>query len=308
MLVSVIIPTYRRSLRLPIAIDSVINQTYNDIEIIVVDDNNHDDYRKNTKKSLLPYLEKNQIIYIEHPFNAGGCAARNTGAKHSKGEYIAFLDDDDFYEPEKIELQIDFLKKNKNLDACMCSMFRINENKKKIVSRENLARGVSLKEAILDGNLFTSMLLIKKQVFYSLNGFSEISRFQDKFFHYKFLEKNYKIGILDKQLLTLVEHSDFRISLSAIEKIAVALDKLRKFEKKHHNLFSKKEWKYLAHRFYYNKAYNFCQGNFRQKIKGLANILTSIKYYTGDFNVTKIFLKSISPNFILKQKNNQKAT
>ncbi len=303
MLVSVIIPTYKRSLRLPIAIDSVLEQTYKSIEIIVVDDNNDDEFRKDTKRMLQSYIDKQLIRYIVHEFNKGGCAARNTGVFRANGKVIAFLDDDDFYEPNKIEEQLNFLNKNESLDACMCSMFRIDEQSEQIKSRENKARGVTLSEAILDGNLFTSMLLIKKEVFIKLNGFSEIPRFQDKYFHYKFLEQGYKIGILDKQLLTLVEHNDFRISLSASNKIIKALNELYSFEQKHKSLFSKKEWNYILHRLYYKKAYILCQGNISQKIKGFFNILKSLKYYTGDFNIAKIAIKTLTPNFILNYKN-----
>ncbi len=302
MLVSVIVPTYKRSSRLAIAIDSVLNQTYKSIEIIVVDDNDNDDYRLETKLNLSGYIKENKIKYIEHNVNQGGCKARNTGAENAKGDYLAFLDDDDFYEPKKIELQVDYLNKNKHLDACMCHMFRIDENEKQIISRENKARGTYLKEAVLDGNLFTSMLLIKQRAFNDLNGFSETPRFQDKYFHYQFLEKNYKIGVLDEQLLTLVEHNDLRISLSETKKILIALTILRDFENKHQAVFNKKELKFLSHRYYFNKAYILCQGDFKQKIKGLINILKSTWYYTGDFNISKTLLKTITPNFILNYK------
>ena len=67
--------------------------------------------------------------------------------------------------------------------------------------------------------------------------------------------------------------------------------------------FNKKEWKYLSHRFYYNKAYNLCDGNITQKTQGLFNVLKSIPYYTGDFNIAKLTLKTITPNFILNYKN-----
>ncbi|WP_166966452.1 glycosyltransferase family 2 protein [Yeosuana marina] len=299
-LVSIIIPTYKRSNRLPIAINSVLNQTYPNIEIIVVDDNGDNQYSAETKKTLQPYLDNNQIIYIAHKTNQGGCEARNTGAFAAKGNFIAFLDDDDFYEPTKIEEQVNFINNHKDLDACICSMYRIDENNEQIKSRENIARGVTLQEAILDGNLFTSMLLIKKEVFIKLDGFSEIPRFQDKYFHYKFLENNYKIGVLNKQLLTLVEHSDIRISLAAHDKIIKALDTLHKVELQHKKRFSHKEWRFIMHRLFYNKAYTVSQGSFKNKMVGLGYIIKSLPYYTGNYNCFKLALKTLTPNFILK--------
>ncbi|GAL77629.1 beta-1,3-glucosyltransferase [Algibacter lectus] len=303
MLVSVIIPTYKRSTRLSIAIESVLQQTHKAIEVIIVDDNGNTPYRTETKKILEPYLKNNTLTYISHDKNQGGCIARNTGAFAATGEYIAFLDDDDFYEPSKLELQLEFLEANKNLDACMCSMFRVDENGKQIISRENTARGINLKDTILDGNLFTSMLLIKRDVFKTLQGFSDIPRFQDKYFHYKFLAQNYKIGVLDQPLLTLVEHNDIRISLTANRKVIDALSILRAFEIKHQSIFNKKEQKYLSHRFYYNKAYNLCEGNINQKTHAFFNILKSLPYYTGDFNLLKLTIKTLTPNFILNYKN-----
>ena len=95
-LVSVIIPTYKRSKSLNRAIDSVLSQTYPNIEIIVVDDNGKGSkYQIETEKSLENYIKTDKIKYITHDVNRNGSAARNTGFKHSMGEYINFLDDGD---------------------------------------------------------------------------------------------------------------------------------------------------------------------------------------------------------------------
>ena len=95
-LVSVIIPTYKRPDYLDRAIDSVLNQTYNNIEIIVVDDNNpNTEGRERTEKIMRRYENNPHVIYIKHEYNKNGSAARNTGFKASHGVYLAFLDDDD---------------------------------------------------------------------------------------------------------------------------------------------------------------------------------------------------------------------
>ena len=79
-MVSVIIPTYKRADYLTRAIDSVLNQTYNNIEIIVVDDNNSNSTdRKNTESIMQKYNENSKIKYIKHSKNMNGSAARNTG-------------------------------------------------------------------------------------------------------------------------------------------------------------------------------------------------------------------------------------
>jgi glycosyltransferase involved in cell wall biosynthesis len=98
-LVSVIIPTYNRASYVTEAIDSVLVQTYADYEIIVVDDGSTD----NTQDVLRPYLDR--IVYIYQP-NAGVSAARNTGILAAKGEWIAFLDSDDIWLPQKLETHV----------------------------------------------------------------------------------------------------------------------------------------------------------------------------------------------------------
>jgi glycosyltransferase involved in cell wall biosynthesis len=98
--VSVIIPTYNRAHLLERAIRSVLNQTFQDFELIVVDDASTDETDR-----LINNLG-HQIRYIRHDKNRGASAARNTGIKHSSGDYIAFLDSDDEWLPEKLEKQI----------------------------------------------------------------------------------------------------------------------------------------------------------------------------------------------------------
>lgn len=111
--VSVIIPTYNRSGYLLEAIDSVLSQTYDDIEIIVIDDGSNDD----TQEKLKPYKDKIKYVYTE---NGGPARARNIGMQMARGEFIAFLDSDDLYYPYKIEIQADFLDKHQNV-AMICS-------------------------------------------------------------------------------------------------------------------------------------------------------------------------------------------
>jgi len=108
--VSVIIPTYNRAEYVTHAIDSVLAQTYTDYEIIVVDDGSAD----NTKDVLLPYMDRIRYIYQE---NAGLSAARNTGIKAAKGDWIAFLDSDDEWLPGKLAVQMRAVERHPQLVA-----------------------------------------------------------------------------------------------------------------------------------------------------------------------------------------------
>ena len=101
--VSVIIPTYNRSYFIKDAVESVLNQTYQDFELIVIDDGSTD----KTKEVLASYEDKLRYIYQD---NQGRSAARNHGIKLARGEYIAFLDSDDIWFPDKLARQVPILE------------------------------------------------------------------------------------------------------------------------------------------------------------------------------------------------------
>jgi glycosyltransferase involved in cell wall biosynthesis len=97
--ISVIIPTYNMASYLPEAIESVLAQTYKDLEIIVIDDGSTD----NTKEVVVPYLNRIQFLELA---NGGPSKARNCAIRRSSGEYVAFLDADDTWYPDKLERQM----------------------------------------------------------------------------------------------------------------------------------------------------------------------------------------------------------
>jgi len=122
-LVSVIIPTYNRAVRCKRAVESVIKQSYKNIEILVIDDGSTD----NTKE-LLDGIDE-RLIYI-YQKNSGVSAARNTGIRTANGEFIAFLDSDDIWLPWKIELQVNILNTEKNIGMIWSDMSAVNEEGK----------------------------------------------------------------------------------------------------------------------------------------------------------------------------------
>jgi glycosyltransferase involved in cell wall biosynthesis len=120
--VSVIIPTYNRALYLLEAIESVLMQTYDDIEIIVIDDGSTDD----TRDKLKPYQNSIRYKYIE---NGGPARARNVGMQMATGRYIAFLDSDDLYYPYKIKIQADFLDIHEDIAMVSSEFSAFNDNR-----------------------------------------------------------------------------------------------------------------------------------------------------------------------------------
>ena len=183
MLVSVIIPTYKRSDCLLQTIESVLSQTYPSIEIIIVDDNGlGSKFQVETQEKLQSYIDEKKIIYIPHEVNKNGAAARNTGFRASKGEYINFLDDDDVLMPEKIERQVSFLEKQSmDVGATYCNSrltFRTRfTGRVKTIETNYDAEGNLIKEYLKNEMHFnTSSLLFRRSVVEELNGFDESYR------------------------------------------------------------------------------------------------------------------------------------
>lgn len=183
--VSVIITTYKRSEFLERAVQSVLNQTYQNYEIIVVDDNNaNSSYREETKKRMAPFLNSPKVKYIKHDINKNGACARNTGIKNATGDFITFLDDDDVYLPTRIEKTIRCLKNTPD-DVIGCYTGMVYMQHKKVI-------GFCLPKG--DGD-FTLELLKQESVFGTGSNFvlksdiiKKVGFFDERFIRHQDLE------------------------------------------------------------------------------------------------------------------------
>lgn len=205
--VSIIIPTYKRSDMLCDTVESVLHQTYPNIEVIVVDDNNPDtEWRKETSSKMSIFSTDDRVKYICHEKNKNGSAARNTGIRNSTGDFFCFLDDDDFYYPDKISKQVEFLLKNQ-VDACFCD-YKKNGVVVCVDKNIDIARNILLEEPTPQ----TSGWMVTKNAVNSLNGFDEsYFRHQDYEFLLRFLRAGFKIekigGILYERRVTLIDNN-----------------------------------------------------------------------------------------------------
>ena len=110
-LISCVIPSYKRADTLRRAINSVLAQTYCNMEVLVVDDNiAGDEYSKTLHEIIDEYKNDSRVRLVTQPMHINGAEARNAGIRAAQGEFIAFLDDDDEWLPTKLEKQMEILK------------------------------------------------------------------------------------------------------------------------------------------------------------------------------------------------------
>lgn len=252
-LVSVIIPTYKRGDMLTKAIDSVINQTYKNIEIIVIDDNDPSSkYRAETKEKLSSYIQSKVIRYIENEKNLGGCITRNRAVEQSKGEYIAFLDDDDIFFPTKIEKQVNLMieNKNNNVGLVYCHCNGVDEYGNILWKNTNSYEGLPLYESMIYCIASTSLWLCDKKMFLDIGGFEDTPSKQDLLLMVKIIANGYKIMCVKEVLVNYLEHNKGKISTTeANPRIVEGYETLSNYCEKYYNKLPKKEIKDVKFRF-----------------------------------------------------------
>jgi len=232
--VSVILPTYNRSKTLERAINSVLKQTYSDLELIIVDDASTD----NTEEIVKAFMNKDgRVIYIKHSSNTGPAGARNTGIKRSTGRYIGFQDSDDEWMPDKLEKQVKILDNSPSHTGMVYTAFiRIFSNKSIYVPPEK----IRIKEGfihyeLLNGN-FIGMptTLIKKECFDRVGLFDESLPPLEDWELFLRISKYFSISYIDEALVAEFESED---SISKVK--ASNIRALRLILKKHYESFRK---------------------------------------------------------------------
>lgn len=194
-LVSIIIPVYNGANYMREAVDSAISQTYENIEILVINDGSTD----NTEEIALSYGNKIRYFYKE---NGGVSSALNLGIKEMKGEYFSWLSHDDKYTPHKIQNQIKLIKGYSGNTIALCATRQIDKNsnsfhkqKGKNISKTQLfAWQESLKSLILHGSFNGCALLIPKSAFDKCGLFDESLRYsQDLLMWIKLFINKYEL-------------------------------------------------------------------------------------------------------------------
>jgi len=204
--VSVIIPTRNRLEFLTIALDSVWSQSMTNIEVLIINDASSDG-----TKEFLENLPHENVRYINNEVPVGGGEARNLGMKMATGNYIAFLDDDDTWMPDKLAKQLEYLKANSNLVLVSCDYYSINEKgKKKLVKSKKLTNKSEIYRANFLGG--ASMYLVSKDSLVKYGYFDPSLRSGQDWDLLIRLSQNGEIGVIDEPLVNYLARDHVRIS------------------------------------------------------------------------------------------------
>jgi glycosyltransferase involved in cell wall biosynthesis len=202
--VSVVIPAYNSAPYIARTLETVLQQSYRPYEIIVVDDGSTDD----TPNVLKKYRDR--IIYI-HQDNAGEPAARNTGIRHARGEFIAFLDADDLWLPDKLEVQMDYFEQHPEVALVYSDMKLFTETG---IIHESVKEwlGMSLPSGYVFPQLFAETLFGSGTVVFRKTCVEQVGFFDESFLvgsDYEMwlrMARRFRFGCVDKPLLMYRHH------------------------------------------------------------------------------------------------------
>lgn len=274
--VSVIIPTYERdSVYLDRAIDSLLKQTYPNVEIVVIDDNKSDSkYRDSTVEYMKKHASNENIKYVLNEKNLGGALSRNKGIEVATGHYITFLDDDDEYLPEKIEKQVQFMKSH-DYDMSFTNLLLVNENKKVIDFRKHDHVNDFSKEALLKTHIMrkltgTPTFMYKKESLLQIGGFDDVPIGQEFHLMLKTIENDLSMGHLKRSDVRAYRHNQGGISFGE-SKIKGERDQYKFIKQKYFYIFNKRERMFI--RFRYHLVFAMAYKRNRKPGKALVNVL-----------------------------------
>lgn len=257
--VSCIIPSYKRCDTVTRAIDSVLAQTYKNIEVCIVDDNvPGDEYSQNLQKALERYEGDRRVRYITQEQHINGAAARNVGIRCASGEYISFLDDDDEWLPTKIERQMDAIQSNPSIDAVTTLWIAYCDNKEIRRCAPYSSDSLQFKVFLREVQVFTSTLLIKKEIVENFGGFDEsLKRHQDLQFLVDALSVC-RFEVLNEYMTRL--HTDSEINKPNIENFIKAKKDFFNSVREQFEQYTKTEKKRIRNAHCYEIAFQALKG------------------------------------------------
>ncbi|MEA3280359.1 MAG: glycosyltransferase [Thermodesulfobacteriota bacterium] len=265
-LVSVIIPTYNRGWIIKEAVDSVLSQYFVDFELIVVDDGSTD----NTRDILDAY--KNDIKVLRHN-NKGVSAARNRGIALASGRFVAFLDSDDLWLPDKLSMQVDFFNSNKDALICQTEEIWIRNNVRvNPKKRHKKLSGMIFEPSLCLCMVSPSAVMIKRELFEAVGLFDESLPACEDYDLWLRISSRYPVYLIDTPLIIKRGGHDDQLSQ------APGLDKYRiQAIKKiiESNMLSKKQYR-AAVKTLKEKCYIYANGCLKRGRKDEALLYTNL--------------------------------
>lgn len=201
-LVSVIIPTYKRADKLMRAVNSVCDQTYENIEVLVVNDNENDDQYTQALREMFAAVTDPRVRLVFQPKHINGAAARNAGIRQARGEYIAFLDDDDYWAENKLQRQVETFSQLDETYGAVSTMFKSFLDDKILSASLPYKDGYIWEDILLRRcDVTTCSVLIRHEALDDAGYFNENLRRHQEIQLLAFLSKKYKIHLLQEYLL-----------------------------------------------------------------------------------------------------------
>jgi len=205
--VSIIMPVYNAEKFLKTAIDSVLSQTYQNFELLIYNDGSTDN-----SLNIIESFSDQRIKVINYQKNIGYIYRLNEGLKIAKGKYIARIDADDIWHPQKLEKQVEILNKNKNLAFIATDFYRIDYQKYILSIDKNSQYNNNLRHNILKKNLIChSSILFKKKNCFSAGSYNENMKYTEDYHCWIKILSKYD-GIILPEILTYYRISSNQIS------------------------------------------------------------------------------------------------
>lgn len=216
-MITVITPTYNRAEYLGNAIDSVLAQTYTDFELIVVDDNKPESEARKATEEVMKRYNDPRIRYIQNAQNKGGAESRNVGIFEAKGEYIAFLDDDDMYLPDRLEVQYKQMTENDwDVSVMDGATYNFATGEKVAERHQHLRNGMTKEELIRSHLLYhisgTNTFMYRTSFIQKIGGFIDVPSCQEYMLMQKTLDNNPKFGYIPEIHIKNFMHPGEQIS------------------------------------------------------------------------------------------------
>lgn len=216
-MITVITPTYRRHLYIKNAIDSVLAQTYKDFEMIIVDDNPVDSEERKLTEEVIKGVSDPRVHYVQNEKNLGGAGSRNVAIDMAKGEYVAFLDDDDMYLPDRLKVQVEAMMAN-DWDVCVMDGATFKYETGELVSErhQHLWAGMSNDDLIRSHLMYhisgTNSFMFRTEFIRKIGGFDIVPSCQEYILMQKALDAMPKFGYLPVTLIKNFQHEGDQLS------------------------------------------------------------------------------------------------